>query len=516
MTGHLKPTTRIALNTAATYGRTVIGVGLALFSSRWVLLGLGETDFGIFSVVGTLVVMLSFLNSVMAGSASRHFAYSLGQGDTKSLNEWFNASVSVHLLLPTMLIVVGWPVGEYLVRHVLEIPEDRRVAAVLIFRVSLVSAFVSMVSIPFVAMFSARQRLTELAVWGVLQAVLTFGLAWSLRKVTNDRLVFYSIAMVGITVIVQAIVVIRALWLFEACQIRFRTWLEVSRTRELFNFAAWTLIGNVGGLLRNQGSSLLLNLYYGPAVNAAYGIANQVSVQTAAMSGAMMSAIAPEITAREGRGQREGMLSLSKRASTVAAFLVLLLAIPFVLEANYVLELWLVTPPPYAAALSQLMMATFFVDSLAIGYMHAVNAHGRIAAYQATVGTLLVLTLPLAWLFLALRVPPFGVGIAFVIVQALCSLGRVVWVRRLFGVQVWRWIRDVVCPTFLCGAVAIVAAAIPRTSMHPCPLRLLLVVLTSVSVLSAATWIVTLSRSERVYVIGEVEKYCLRARKCSQ
>jgi Na+-driven multidrug efflux pump len=160
----MNPSQRIVLNTAATYTRSVLAVALALFSSRWVLNALGQTDFGIFSVVGSLIIFIVFLNSVMAASAGRHYAFAIGQGNNTEVNRWFNAAFSVHLCLAVFLTLIGWPIGEYLISHVLNIPADRVQTSLGVFRVSLISAFVSMISIPFVAMFTAKQRIAELAV----------------------------------------------------------------------------------------------------------------------------------------------------------------------------------------------------------------------------------------------------------------------------------------------------------------------------------------------------------------
>jgi O-antigen/teichoic acid export membrane protein len=497
---------RIAVNTAATYARSIFAVGLALFSSRWILNGLGETDFGLFSVVGALIIFLGFINSVMASSSSRHFSYAIGQGDTDSVNRWFNSSFIIHLGLTIGLISLGWPIGEYVVRNVLTIPPERVDACIQVFRVSLISAFVNMVSIPYVAMFTAKQHIAELAFWGVLQAILIFVLAWLLIWSTFDRLLFYACGMVLIHVTIHAVQCARAIWLFEECRLRLSHGFDSGRLKELFSFASWTMIGRTGGTLRNQGSSILLNVYFGPVINAAYGIANQVSVQTATLSAAMMGAMSPEITAREGRGQRDSMIDLSVRACKFGALLVLLFAIPFIMEADYVLKLWLINPPPHAAALSQLILIAFLVDKAAAGYMYAVNAHGKIAAYQATVGTLLVMTLPLAWLFIKMGSPPEAVGVAFIIIQSLCSFGRVLWVRYLFGIPVRHWFAKVILPCGLTLVFATAMASVPRFYLTAGLTRLFLVCATSSATMVLASWMFAFSAVERQFVSTSIQK----------
>jgi O-antigen/teichoic acid export membrane protein len=491
---------RIAINTAATYSRTVFAAALALFSSRWVLMALGPTDFGLFSVVGSIIIFVTFLNSVMAGSASRYFAYSIGQGDSADVNRWFNSALGIHLCLAFLLLVIGWLVGEYLVAYVLVIPHDRVATCINVFRISLVSAFVSMLAVPFVSMFFAKQHIAELAVWGILQAILSFALAWALRHVFSDRLLFYAIGMVAILIFVQAAQIVRALIVFKECSISCRQLFDRRRFKEIFSFASWNLIGCSGVLFRDQGSAIVLNLFFGPSVNAAYGIATQVSSQTNQLSAAMLGAFSPEITACEGRGDRARMLSLSQRACKFGTILVLLFAIPLITEMDYVLKLWLHVPPPYTALFCQLILVTFLIDRLSTGYMLAVNAHGKIAAYQATLGTSQLLTLPLAWLFLKNGLAPTSIGIAFIITMTITSLGRVLWGRHLLGMPVRSWFTTVVCPSLAVALVSTVSALAPHWLLPTSLLRLILVTAASITVTLLTTWFFALDLNEHEFV----------------
>lgn len=491
---------RIILNTAATYIRSVITLGLGLFSARWVLAGLGASDYGLFTVVGSIIVFITFLNGVMSGSAARHFAFAIGRGDADEVNKWFNTSLSIHLILPVVLISIGWPIGEYCIRHVLTIPADRIATCLWVFRLSLIAAFSGMMSIPYAAMFSAKQHIAELALWGTLQSVLSFTFAYILTRVSVDRLLFFAGYGVAISVAFQVIQVMRAHHIFHECRIHYRHWFDKYRFKEIFSFASWNLIGTFGVILRDQGSAILLNLHFGPKANAAFGIANQVSAQTSQLGAAMIGAFAPEITASEGRGDRIRMLSLTQRASKFGTILVLLFAIPLMVELDYVLNLWLIHPPLYTALFCQLVMAAFVLDRLSVGYFMAVSAYGKIAAYQATLGTCLVLTLPLAWVFLKLGMPPTGVGIAFVVTMAVVSAGRVFWARRLLDVSVRSWLSDVALPSSIVTLVAVSAVMVPRCLLAPSFLRLVIVTIVSVATTLLATWFLALNVVERGFV----------------
>lgn len=490
---------RIALNTAATYGRSVFGVALALFSSRWVLNSLGQTDFGIFSVVGSLIVFVTFMNNVMAGSAGRHYAYAIGQGDPAEVNRWFNAALSIHALLAFALTLVGWPIGEHVIVTTLNIPADRIVTCIWVFRISLVSAFFSMLSVPFIAMFMAKQHIAELSVWGILQSILSFTLAYLLTSASGDRLLFYAFGMVAILIFIQTVQIVRALSVFRECGIVPHQWFDKIRLQKIFSFATWNMFGSLGVTLRDQGSILLLNLFFGPKVNAAFGIATQVSTQTNQLAAAMLGAFSPEITASEGRGDRDRMLSLSLLSCKFGAIMVMLFAVPLMVEMDYVLILWLREPPAYTALFCRLIICTFLIDRLTSGYMLAVNAHGRVAAYQATLGTSLLLTLPLGWLFLKFGYAPTSVGVSFIITMAVCSFGRVFWVRRLLGVPASRWLTTVVIPCAIVAFVGTVAAMAPAWYLTPSFLRLALTTVASATASLLATWFIALDSSEREF-----------------
>ena len=502
----MNSSTRIAVNTAAAYINSLFAVGFALFSSRWILNALGEADFGLFNVVGSLIIILSFLNSVMANSSARHFAYAIGQGYDNEVNKWFNTAISIHLILSILLILVGWQISEYVIKSVLNVPPERIDQCVLIFRISLIGSFVSMVSIPFSAMFIAKQRIAEIAYWGVLQAFLIFILAWVLTWINFEKLIFYACGNVSIYIIINLVKISRALVLFQECRIRLKNWIDIKRFKKLFSFAVWSLIGQAGGITRIQGSNILINIYFGPVVNAAYGIANQVTTQIDSLSAAMMGAISPEITALEGSGQREKMIDLALRACKFGTLLVLLFAIPFMIEADYILHIWLITPPQHTAVLCQFMMATFIVDKLAAGYMYAVNAYGKIAAYQATVGTMLLMTLPLAFLFCELGMPPVSIGVAFLLVQILCSIGRILWARQLFKISIKHWIIKVVQPCLLVLITSFLVISIPRLFLQQGIVRLAIICIANISILVIVCRKIALTNEENIFVMTGLKK----------
>jgi O-antigen/teichoic acid export membrane protein len=442
---------RLVSNTLSTYFRSIISVGLTLFSSRWVLKALGQTDFGLFVLTVSIINFIVFLNRLLADSAARQYAFATGQGKPDEVNRWFNAAISAHFCLAIILVGLGWPIGQYVILHKLTIPMERVNVTLIVFHLSLVSAFTAMISVPFIAMFSAKQRISELAGWGILNVILTFILAWILQFVHGDRLLVYAAGMVLIPIIIQGIQIYRSWIIFPECKLRKERWFAINKIKELLSFASWNLFGGLGVLFRNQGSAILINIYYGPKVNAAYGIATQVSNASGFLTTAMTSAFAPEINTSAGRGDNEKVISLAQTMNKLGTIMVMVFALPIMFEMDRILKVWLVNPPPFSGILCQLLLTMWFVDRITTGYSLAVSAHGKIARYQATLGTILLLTLPIAWILIKYGLTVESIGIAFVTTMVLCSLGRAYWAQRLLGIKIGSLLTQVVFP---CGLVA--------------------------------------------------------------
>ena len=492
----------ILLNTVATYGRIVFATALGLFSSRWVLQALGEVDYGLMGVIGAVIIFITFFGGITSNACARFFAYSIGRGNQEEVNSWFNTALSVHIVLPIILIVFGYPIGIWAIKQFLSIPHDRLNTAIGVFRLSMVSVCTVMCFAPYFGMFTAKQRIYEISIWGVFQAICSFILAYMLTLYDGDSWFLYSGGSVGIVVVLGGCQVLRARHLFPECRIIFSKWWDLSKLKELFSFSGWQLFGGIGAILRGQGTALLLNKYFDPSyfpnVNAAYGVGNNVSSQTQALSSAMMGAFTPEITASEGRGNREQMLIHANRASKFGTMLVLLFAIPFVLEIDYILALWLKKPPELAGMFCVLILFQFIIERLTTGQMMAVNAVGKIAGYQAMLGGFLILTLPVAWLFLALGFTATSVGWAFILTTIMLSVGRVIWAKYLVELSPKKWVKDVFFP---CVLVAIIGfgfgSSIQRLSGGPSFFRLCYVVVGTFISFILMGWFIAFNKSER-------------------
>lgn len=513
----MKPSTRIVLNTLATYGQSLFALFLSLFSARWLLQALGQSDFGLYGVVGSLVLLITFLNGGLSVGVARFYAYSIGRGHNlpeaeavEDLKHWFNTALSIHVVLPTLLLPIGWLIGEYAIRHWLTIPPDRVVTCVWVFRVSLITGCVSVFSVPFTAMYAAHQHITDLAVFGVLSACGAFAAAWLLLRETSDRLLVYSIYMMAITVGLQMIQILRAAMKFKACRIKVAYMYHREYLKQLFGYVGWKMFGMSCVVLRGQGMPILVNLQFGPLVNAAYSIAYRVSMQATTLAAAMQGAFQPALVAAEGKGDRQKMVGLSFQVCKFGTLLVLFFAIPLVLEMKTVLQLWLKTPPEYAGELCQWMLAMLVIDNLTSGAMLAVNAVGRIRVYEMVQGPTLLLAVSLAWLFFRLGHGPIALGYALFITMLLYCGNRLLFGKNLLQFPIGEWLRQVALPLLLLAATSATAGWGVMMLTGPGIFRICLTTIVTAIVTAGVAWFGLLNDTERLYVNGAVSK--VRAR----
>ncbi len=482
-------------------------MALGIFSSRWILQGLGPIDYGLMAVVGALIAFVTFLNGAMAVASARFFAYSIGRGDVEDTNRWFNVSLCIHLIAPLCLVTVGWFVGEWALEDFLNIPPLRIDTARWVFRLSMLSAFQTMALSPFLGMFIAKQHITEISIWRTVTSLANFCLAYAVLSATGDSWLFYCIGSVTITIALGMTQVFRALRLFKECRINFDMWWDYSKMQKVLSFSGWSLFGAAGGLLRSNGIAILLNKYFNPVsysyVNASYAVGITLSNYTQTLSASLMGAFVPEMTANEGSGERQKMLNQASQVSKLGTYLTLLFAVPLLLEIDYVLELWLQEPPQLAASMCSLILFTFIIDRLSAGQMVAVAANGRIAGYQMMLGGFLILTLPIAWFFLEHEFDAVSVCWAYIITVTMCSVGRVLWAKKLVGLSPRLWVKDVLIPCSTVLAVGLVVGSVAQMIWAwDSFLRLCVVIATTLFSSLLLGWLVVLKYDERRYFLS--------------
>lgn len=451
-------TKRITLNVAATFTQTFVSVVIGLFCSRWVYLALGETQFGLFSVVGSLIAFVAVFNQTLVESSGRFFAFALGQqsqadADKELVCKWFNTALSVQIILPLVLILVGAPVGVYAIRNVLTIPADLRQPSIVIFGFSLLALFAQMVFSPLQALYYAKQFIFVRNFFGIVSALLFAAEGWWLLHYDGNRLIAHAAVTTVMVLLMNTLLGTFAVWQFPEARIRPRYWFNGKRIKEMFSFSSFLLIGTLGGLFSNSGVALVLNKFFGPAANAALGIGTQVFNKATVVAHAVNQAAAPELTTRVGANRFNHAKRMGVRICLYSTSLALLIAAPFAVFADSVLTLWLKEPPQYATQISVIMMMNLLAERFTSGYMMLVHASGRIKLYTTCLGIgngarcLLVLLLLLKGVPL---IPTLWLGwfLPFLILNQM----RVWFARQAIGVSLREYFRIVFVPLVLIGA----------------------------------------------------------------
>lgn len=448
---------RIAKNTAVLYGRMLVTMGISLYISRVVLRLLGVEDFGIYNVVGGIVSMFSIISASMTSAISRFITFELGRGDEKRLKEVFATAVSIQIGLAIAVGLVAEVAGVWFLNTYMNIPAERMGAANWVLQCSILTFMVKIVSMPYNAAIIAHERMNAFAYISIVEVVLKLGVALSLEAMTGDRLKAFAVLILCVAAVVRIIYGIYCKRRFAECSFRFS--YNRAITRQMAGFAGWNFVGSSAAILRDQGGNVLLNLFCGPAVNAARGISLQVNNAVRLFSDNFMMALRPQIIKSYATGEGDYMMTLVVQGARLCFYLLLLPAVPILVNTEYLLGLWLETYPEHTAAFVRLVVVFMLSESISLPLQTAMQATGKIRDYQLVVGGLQLLNLPIAWALLHGGLAPEAVLWTAVGMSQCCLGARLFMLRRMIALPVGRYMRQVYARVV---AVAAVTAAMVR------------------------------------------------------
>lgn len=446
-------TKRIAKNTLMLYVRMLFGMLVSLYTSRVVLQALGVEDYGIYNVVGGFVAMFSMISTSLSSSVSRFLTFELGRGDMEQLKKVFSTSLCIHLVLAGIVFLAAESVGVWFLNTQMTIPADRLYAANWVFQASLVAFMFGLFSVPYNASIVAHERMTAFAYIGILDIILRLFIILFIAYAPFhfDRLIVYSLLLVVLRLSIQTVYWVYCKKHFDECRLQFRfyrdTWKAMSA------FAGWNFIGCTATLLKDQGVNILLNLFIGPVINAARGIANSVNSVLFSFAGNFMTALNPQITKSYATGNYPYMFSLVERGSRFSYYILLIFALPVLFETEFILTLWLKNYPEHTVNFVRLVLVVTLCDILSNTLINIQFATGKIRNYQLAVGGMLLMNFPLSYLCLRLNFPPESVLIIALLIAVCCLLLRLCFLRKMVGLSVRHYLYKV------CGNVVMVTSA---------------------------------------------------------
>ena len=413
---HENKSKRIAKNTAMLYVRMLFVMFVTLFTSRIVLKTLGAVDYGINNTVGGIVSMFTFLNGSILIATQRFLNYYLGKRDIEQLRRIFSTSVYIHFALAIIIAIMVESIGYWFLTNKLVIPFDRMEAAKWVLHCSAISTFVMLISTPYNALIIAHEKMGAFAYISIVEVVLKLLIVYALTVTHYDQLKVYVILLMSVQIFLRIIYGTYCKKMFpESSVIYIREWKLFKR---MFSFAGWSLLSTFAWTLQSQGINFLLNIFFGPTVNAARGIAMQVQNAIKGFSKNFQMALNPQITKSYAEGNMEYMHNLVYASSKFSFFLLFLFSVPIIIEAPFILNLWLVDVPKFTIDFVRLTLFVSMFDAIFNSFMIAVQATGNQSKLQIIVSVGWLLTVPLAYFALKLGMHP---AIVFVI-DILCSV----------------------------------------------------------------------------------------------
>ena len=498
---------KILSNTIFLYIRLLFIMCINLYMVRIVLKILGETDYGIYNVVGGIVAMFSFLSSTMAGASQRFFSYELGREGKNNLKEIFAANVTIYAILAALLIVVAETAGLWFLNAKLNIPEARMHSANIVFQLSIAAMVFNILSIPFQADITAHEKMNIYAYISVYEVVAKLLLTILLTAIPfSDKLELYSILMAAIAFSVALIYFAYARKKFEECRIRFGT--NKKDFSSILSYAGWTIFGALASIVRSQGINMLLNTFFNTIVNAARGVAYQVFNAISQFANNFFTAVRPQIVKSYAAGEYDGMKQLVFQSSRFSFYLILVIAIPLLFEAETILGTWLEEVPEHTIAFTRLVIINAVIESLANPLIAVVQATGKVKKYQIIVGSIIIMNLPISYLFLYMGYNPESTMVIAIVISVIAHIARIIILHKMPNVNISakEYIKKVI---LICFGISILATAFPLITVYTMePSIIRVVVTTAVSILWTVflAIVIGMNKSERKSILNFIKR----------
>lgn len=432
---------RIAKNTAVLYVRMLVMMFIGFFTARVMLNALGVDDYGINNVVGGLVSMFSLLSASLSSATGRFLTFGLGQGDMERLKVTFAMSINIHIILAVVVVAAIEIAGVWFLNNKMNIPAERLYAANWVLQCSVVGFAFSLLSVPYNAAIIAHEKMTAFAYMTIFDAAFKLAMVFAIYYYGGDKLILFSILMLFQSLVRQAVYWIYCKRKFEEC-VYMRVW-DRQLGRNMFSFATWNFIGTTAGTLKDQGVNVVVNMFSGPAVNAARGIAMQVNGLINQFIGGFTTALNPQIIKNYAAGELHRMHRLVFQGTRLSYFLFMFLSIPVFFEIESILYVWLGQVPDHTVLFTRLVLILSLSDIISNTLITAQLASGDIKRYQQVVGGILMLNMPVSYVLLRFGfIPEVSVVVAIVISQ-VCMVARLWFLKRMVKLPVRQFLREV-------------------------------------------------------------------------
>ena len=493
---------RIAKNTLLLYFRMFFMMAVSLFTSRVILNTLGVEDYGIYNVVGGVVAMFGFINGSMTSATQRYITFALGKGDKKRLSTVFSTTIQIHAVISILIVLLGETIGLWFLNNKMVIPVDRMDAAFWVLQCSIIATVFMIMSVPFNADIVAHEKMSAFAYISVMEVVLKLVIVYILVVFSVDKLILYAFLLLGIQIFVCVIYCLYCQRHFAEC--KYVHVYDKPLLKEMTGFAGWSMFGNLSGVLFNQGLNLLLNMFFGPVVNAARGVAVQVQNAIQHFVTNFQMALNPQITKTYAQNQMEEMHKLMFRSARFSFYLLFFISLPVLFETNFILTIWLKTVPEYTVTFLRIMICTSLIYTCANPMIIANQATGKVKKYQFVCGSILLMILPVSWILLRLGFPAYSVFIVHFAIESIAQIARMIMLRPLIGIGIMDYVKNIYLRIAIVVMASVIIPSIAYFQIDGSIFRFFFVSLLCVLSVSASAYTLGLSRGERVFIRAKV------------
>lgn len=491
-------------NTVFLYVRMLLILAISLYTSRVVLNILGVEDYGIYNIVGGIVILFSFLNSSLASATQRFLNFELGRNNIHRVKDVFIASLHAHFLIALVILLLSESVGLWIIKTQLNIPIARFNAALWTYHLSIFTFCINIIRIPFNAAIIASERMAFYAYVSIFESLGKLGVVYLLLLSSIDKLIFYSILQALVCSLITLAFIFYCIKEFRF--VSFSLKYKKTQLKEILSFSGWSCYGNLSNIAASQGLNLLLNLFFGVTVNAAMGIANQVSSAVYGFVGNFQTAFNPQLVKLYSSDKKEDMLLLIYRASRISFYLLLLITLPLLFNTEYVLFLWLNQVPEFTTIFCQLILIDHFFFALSGPLWVSAQANGKIAKYMITVGNFNILTLILSYVILKLGAPAISVILCKIIIDLIVYVYRIIYLKKRIGLNIKEYSYTTIVPII---KVTLISLPIPYVFESLTEsnniINLIIKVFVTVFVSSLIIYYCGLTRNERNFMIKSVK-----------
>lgn len=502
---------RIAKNTLLLYFRMFFTMAIGLYTGRVILNVLGDINYGIYNVVGGVVVLFSFLSSTMAVATQRFLTYEIGRSDEGQLKRVFNASFAIHVIISILVVIIAETIGLWFLNQKLNIPVDRMHAARIVYHISVLSAILGITQVPYNALIIAREKMNVFAHISIIEVILKLVLVYAISKINYDKLVLYAwLIFLNNTII---LLIYRIYCIRNYKESRFCLITDRNLYKEIGGFAGWNLIANLVLVLRTQGVNMLVNIFGGPIYNAARGIGVQVNGYVLQFVNNFTSAAVPQITKLYASGNINEMLKLVFRSSKFSFLLLVFLMTPLIIETEYILGLWLGDYPVYTVAFTRLTLIATLIDLLSGTIGNAALATGKVKRYQMYMSSLLSMSFILSLVALKSGYSIESVYVVEFIVYSCALFLRLKLLKKMVGLSPRAYLNDVVLRCVVVLSITIFISYTITFVMDDSFLRLFVIGLCSTGVALVTSYYIGLDNNERNYVVSVIQNYWTKYRR---